>query len=146
MRYVANPVLGIVLLTSSIYYAYGAMVNGFTLAVANGLSRAMGLCCAPPSGAEPVSGQWKVILLCLLFMAAFVAAVAAGIGAFVGVEWLSKGLFVAGTLGIFCCVLSLLFWGFDAILKYLFLAAAVYVLWSADKVMPMRTTAEGPAS
>jgi hypothetical protein len=137
MRYRAKPAVGIVLLTSSIYYAYGAAVNGFAVAVANGLSSAMGVCCAAPSGAEPVSGQWKAILLCILFIAAFVTAVTAGVGAFVGVEWLSKSIFLAGALGVGGCVFSLILWGFAGIAKYLFLAAAGYVLWSADKVVPV---------
>lgn len=132
MKCKPRPVEAIVLLTGALYFAYGTFINFAALAIANGLASTFGACCAPP-GAQTVTGLWKVFLLGVLFLVAFVTSLSVGIGAFTGAPWLRKGMAAAGALGAACCLLSLLFWGFGGLAKYLFLAASVYILVSAPR-------------
>src|SRR5437763_13598593 len=117
MKFKPRPVEAVVLLTAALYFGYGTFINFATLAIANGLARALGGCCAP-RGTEAITGQWKLFLLGVLFLVAFVTSVSVGVGAFTGVQWLKKGMTAAGWLGVSCCLLSLIFWGFSGFAKY----------------------------
>jgi hypothetical protein len=126
------------------YFVYGTLINFATLGLVNGLAGALGGCCAAPRGADVVIGQWKLFLLGTLFLVAFVTSLSVGVGAFTGVSWLKKGMRTAGSLGVACCLLSLCFWGFGGLAKYLFLGASLYILLSAPQCKAAQAVASPP--
>lgn len=144
MRTLPRPIEAVVLLTSALYFGYGALVNLGTLAIANGLAGVLG-CCAP-AGQEAVTGQWKLFLLGLFFLVAFVTNLSVGVGAFKGVDWLKKGMQAAGALGLICCLLSLLWWGAAGFGKYIFLATSLFILVraSSTQLADPASLPEGP--